>query len=102
MNNSKEFFNELAIECGFQDIDSAKRIYHALVRLLLRELKENDRVELPEFGRLSIKIIGKSGKRAVPNPDGTVKEKRMRPSKAITFASCRLVKDKLKTWREKE
>lgn len=102
MNNPKEFFNKLAIECGFQDVDSAKRIYHALVRLMLKELQENNRVELPEFGRLSIKIIGKSGKRAVPNPDGTIKDMKMRPSKAITFASCRLVKDKLKTWRNEE
>lgn len=99
MKNQNEFFNKLSIECGLTDLLFIKRYYHGLQRLILNELRLNGYIELPDLGRLSVKIIGASGRRAVPNPDGSVKECKMKPSRAITFASSRYLKALMKTWQ---
>jgi len=98
MNNQNEFYNQLSIECGLTDVFFIKRVYQGLNRMILRELKVNGYIELPDLGKLSVKIIGASGRRAVPNPDGSIKECRMKPSRAITFASSRYLKSLMKTW----
>jgi len=98
MKNENEFYNQLSIECGLTDVFFIKRVYQGLNRMILRELKVNGYIELPDLGKLSVKIIGASGRRAVPNPDGSIKECRMKPSRAITFASSRYLKSLMKTW----
>ena len=44
------FFSELAASFGSYDVAYAKQFYHAFARFVIKKLKENDKIELPDLG----------------------------------------------------
>jgi len=54
-NNENNFFNNLAIEIGITDVKVVRQFYYALVRTLYKTLKNNKKVEMPDWGIYKIK-----------------------------------------------
>lgn len=54
-----EFLSALAIECNYSDIESVRNIYFSLLRLITKELRSKERINLPQFGEFS--LFEKSG-----------------------------------------
>ncbi len=54
-----EFLSKLAIECNYSDIESVRHIYFSLLRLLTKELRSKERINLPQLGEFS--LFEKSG-----------------------------------------
>ena len=50
----KAFFDELAMEASYTDPETAKAIYIAMVRLLLKKLRTTGEYHLPDFGKFTI------------------------------------------------
>lgn len=48
-----EFFEQLSILSGL-DVESVKRVYYAVIRLLSRRLRLVDHVRMPEWGHFSL------------------------------------------------
>ena len=53
----KEFFDEYAKELNYVDPKSLPPMYYALIRLVLRKLKEEGNIKLPDFGKFYLKDI---------------------------------------------
>lgn len=50
LSSKETFFNDLAIETGYMDIESVRQVYYAMVKMLTRELRLNNNTRLPDFG----------------------------------------------------
>lgn len=55
MKSHTEFFNTLAIECGITDVKTVRLFYYALAGVLFRSLRKTNFVEMPDWGKFSIK-----------------------------------------------
>lgn len=65
LNNRKlnTMLSNLAICCGINDVDTAKKLYRGFVRFVVRETVRNGELVMPDFGKFQIKELGehKSG-----------------------------------------
>ena len=50
-----EFFKLVAVNAGASDIQNVKDIYYGMIRTMSRELKKNQMVELPDWGKFVLK-----------------------------------------------
>jgi len=49
-----KLYKALSVECGVADTDSSMRFYYGFVRYVLRELRENGKIQLPDFGTFEV------------------------------------------------
>jgi nucleoid DNA-binding protein len=47
-----KFFQAVANNCKFRDVDMAKDVYYAMVRTIIQECKSKGKILLPDFGEM--------------------------------------------------
>lgn len=57
MNTQTNFYNLLAAESGIMDVSAVKRVYHGLSRLIIKKLRTEGKIELPEIGEMRIRHV---------------------------------------------
>jgi len=51
-----DFFNKIVSGANFVDPDLARDLYFALIRLIIKELREGGSIELPNFGTFRVHV----------------------------------------------
>lgn len=57
--NDEKFYRELADEMGYVDVETAKRFYVALARVVIRNIRNNKVCRLPQLGDFAL-VLQKS------------------------------------------
>ena len=88
MKMQNNFYNLLAAESGINDLSAVKRVYHGLNRLILKKLRSNGKIKLPEIGTIQVK----------PYKEHVLRGRRIPASKKVAFTFKRSFKDRVKNW----
>jgi len=94
----KEFFDSYARELNYVDPKSLPPMYYGLVRMILRELRENGKVKLPDFGVFYVKEI-KARNINNLNGDGIVS---IGSRKTCKFSPSKMLKEYFFNLQDKE
>lgn len=86
-----ELYNCIAFEYGGNcTIESARRFYYALKKVILKQLELNHRIRLPEFGIFEDKITG-GYNRITGNPAGGTRIVYFKPKPKVRFKSSNVL-----------
>ena len=51
-----EFWKEVAMAAGLSDMDTVKRVYYGMVKVMSRQLRARQVIQLPDWGEFRLKI----------------------------------------------
>ena len=54
--NSDDFFKQVAINSGINDLRTVSDVFYGMVKTISRELKDKQVVQLPDFGEFTLKV----------------------------------------------
>jgi nucleoid DNA-binding protein len=89
---SKTFFKDVSIRASYVDIDSVKKIYYAMLKTILADIRKNDKITLPDFGRFSLTDLSP---RVSPGLHGGPKQN-WPAMRVIRFRPCTKLRDYFK------
>jgi len=88
----EQLWKNVAINAGVMDIGAVKDIYYALIRTISQELKTNQEVFLPDWGKFALRIH--KSRRSINVNTGT--EIIIPPKPTVKFYPSSKVKDYFK------
>jgi len=53
---SDEFFKLLAVKAGISDLDTVKRVYYGMIKVLSGELRKNHVIKMPDWGEFVLRV----------------------------------------------
>jgi hypothetical protein len=83
----EEFYREVALSAGISDIETVKRVYFGLVRVMSRQLKARQIIRLPDWGEFFLKIHKSRRFKSIDGMMGVLP-----PKPTIKWKSCLAVK----------
>jgi len=94
----RQFFRDVSARANYADVESVSKIYYAILKTILLEVKKSGTITIPDFGRFYLMDV--SGKYA-PRLDSNgmvVKGEKVYwpPTKAFKFSAGQRLKDYFK------